>query len=870
MVVAADSHAPSHGAGEIVSSTRIRLTGGRGARRGEPITIGVPFARGACVDPTRLGVIDARQRPLPIQVRVLDCWSDGSIRWALLDAQVDSHGGADGLQLVVADSTRAVAPTVAVTSRAAGEGVEIDSGVARFQLAPGNHRLIQSVVVDGSEALSTEQTGLTVETREGPCIVRFETVMLEETGPLRTVAYARGRAVANGATVVEIDARVHVFAGSPTVRLAITLRNPKAAAHPGGYWELGDAGSVYLRDVAFSIGLADAGDAGTDVWCSEQCGDSLEPAALPFEIYQESSGGVEWQHPNHRTRDGVVPMRWRGYRVRRGGSESNGARATPIVELRQARHRLTVSLPSFWQNFPKAIEASATALTVRLFPAQFGDLHELQGGEQKTHTFFLACAADRVSSVPLEWCRSPLRAALPPSWYCVAGALPYLTPETPASPDDRLMAAGLDPKEGFFAKREIIDEYGWRNFGELYADHEAVFRPNDRIVSHYNNQYDAVAGFAAQFMRTGDSRWWELMDDLARHVVDIDIYHTKGDKSAYNGALFWHTSHYVDAGLSTHRSYPRAPRVGGGGPSNEHNYTTGLILHYYLTGDPQSRAAALDLANWVIDMDDGSLTVFRWLARGATGLASQTSSADYHGPGRGAGHSIRALLDGHRLTGEPRFLRKAEELIRRVVHPSDDLPARHLLDAERRWSYTACLQAVGGYLDYKAERGELDRMYAYARASLLHYARWMADHEYPYLEKPEILEFPTETWAAQDLRKADVFYFAARHTSGADRRRYLERGAFFFHAAVQTLSTLPTRTLTRPLVLLLSHGRMHAWVAAHGLAGDEAPPPVLADQDGFGFPERFTPQKLRAKERFAMVLAAIAAAIIATGVFLAS
>ena len=60
-----------------------------------------------------------------------------------------------------------------------------------------------------------------------------------------------------------------------------------------------------------------------------------------------------------------------------------------------------------------------------------------------------------------------------------------------------------------------------------------------------------------------DPRWRVLMDDLARHVADIDIYHTVEDKAAYNGGLFWHTCHYVDAGTSTHRSYPRANGVCG-------------------------------------------------------------------------------------------------------------------------------------------------------------------------------------------------------------------------------------------------------------------------------------------------------------------
>src|SRR5207248_3079 len=163
----------------------------------------------------------------------------------------------------------------------------------------------------------------------------------------------------------------------------------------------------------------------------------------------------------------------------------------------------------------------------------------------------------------------------------------------------------------------------------------------------------------------------------------IDIYHTDFDKSAYNHGLFWHTYHYVDAGTSTHRSYPRG--TAGGGPADEHNYTTGLMLHYFLTGDRQSRQAVLELAQWVIDMDDGRKTVFRWLDRGPTGLASATASPFYHGPGRGAGNSINALLDGFRLSGKPSYLSKMEELIRRCIHPADDVAARNLLDAERRW-----------------------------------------------------------------------------------------------------------------------------------------------------------------------------------------
>jgi hypothetical protein len=629
---------------------------------------------------------------------------------------------------------------------------------------------------------------------------------------------------------------------------------------------------------------------------------------VPFtdckELNQDSSGGSNWQSSNHVNRHGVVANSFRGYRLRTGdmlsppstitekpqdqsGGESmapdeaarllqssraagdHGQRATPIVTLEREGQSIGIAMRHFWQNFPKAIEAGPQSLTLRLFPRHHADLHELQGGEQKTHEFVVAFGKDQVTAdAPLELVRSPLRVRVDPAWYAASGAVPYLTPEAedPNADYIKLVRAAIEGEDTFEKKREVIDEYGWRNFGDIYADHEAVFHKGSQpLVSHYNNQYDPLAGFAIQFMRSGDWRWWDAMNELAAHVVDIDIYHTDQGKSAYNHGLFWHTVHYTDAGLSTHRSYPHAPGIRGGGPGNEHNYTTGLMLHYFLTGNPQSREAAIGLAQWVIDMDDGSKTIFRWLDRGYTGLASATVSPDFHGPGRGAGNSVNALLDGHRLStgsGDPRraqvFLDKAEQLIRRCIHPADDIAARNLLDTERRWSYTVFLQALGKYLDYKAERDELDWMYAYGRAALLHYARWMAEHEYPFLHKPKILEYPTETWVAQDMRKSEVFKFAAKHATAEERARFLERSEFFFRYVTTTLMGMKTRTLARPVVIMLSNGYMHAYFQKHP---DVAAPPPQVNPTDFGKPEVFVPQKVRAKRRL-LILSALMAIVV--------
>jgi hypothetical protein len=480
----------------------------------------------------------------------------------------------------------------------------------------------------------------------------------------------------------------------------------------------------------------------------------------------------------------------------------------------------------------------------------------------------IAFARDAVSDPPLAWVHDPVLVYPSPQWCCETGVIPFLQPaaDDAGSAHLALVNAALDEESGFFAKRERSDEFGWRNFGDLPADHESAFQTTgELLVSHYNNQYDAIACFAIHFLRTGDRRWWQLMADLACHVRDIDLYHTDQDKAAYCGGLFWHTSHYLDAGLSTHRSYPKEGPASGG-PSNEHNYNAGLMLHYFLTGDPASRTETINLGRWVVAMDDGRRTVFRWLASGSTGLASSTGSPDYHGPGRGAANSILACLVAHRLSGDETFAAKADELIRRCIHPADDVEARDLLDVERRWSYTVFLQVLGSYLHDKAQRGAFDDMYFFARESLLAYARWMAVNERPYLDQPEKLEFPNETWPAQDLRKADALGWAALHAEPQEAETLRARAAFFRERSIATLLATPRHRYTRPLVLVLANG--FRFSGTNPMLPN-VPRETRQGLRQWGSVTSFEPQKVRALRRARLAAAGFAlAGLILAGSFL--
>ncbi len=432
-------------------------------------------------------------------------------------------------------------------------------------------------------------------------------------------------------------------------------------------------------------------------------------------------------------------------------------------------------------------------------------------------------------------------------WYAHSNAIGYLAPRNQDQNHAYLglIDSAIKGDQTFCDRREIIDEYGWRHFGELYADHEAVDHVGEEpFVSHYNNQYDPIFGGLVEYLRSGNPAWFYLMQDLARHVIDIDIYHTQEDRLQYNGGLFWHTDHYTDAGTATHRAYSkmnlgtRSSHLYGGGPSNEHNYTTGLLTYYFLTGDMSASEAVEGLADWVFHIDDGSKGKFRFFDRRPTGWASCTVSRNYHGPGRGAGNSINALLDGYRLTRKTHYLEKAEGLIRRCIHPNEDIGEKNLDDVEYRWSYTVFLQILGKYLDLKVEKKEIDYMCSYGRASLLHYAKWMVGHEVPYKQVLNRVQIPTETWPAQDIRKSNVFMFAAKHSRGPLRDVFLEKADFFFRASVSDLLSFPTCKLTRPIVLLLVNGFMRAYFQMN--SGETAPEPSRIYD--FGKPQLFTPQ----------------------------
>jgi len=786
------------------------------ARKDALVQFGTPFPKSLFFNHRELIVKTEDGSVLPTSASTAMLWPDNSIKWCLINTEVNINAN-ETLRLNIDAKTEkyraSQCPSDFIEETDSGIIVKTKNNI--FEINKKRFSFLDKVI--SQEKIIADHGFCTLETRDHGQLQADVTAyrhFMSSTSdcPLSSVVVLHGIFRSpDGETFANFTTSLTFHIKTDRLKCDVTLHNPKPATHTAGLWDLGDTNSLIFS--AFHLGIK-INEAQSINWRPETNMPWSPLAKKSVCIYQESSGGVNWDSPNHKNRHNLVPYTLNGYECRDNSSVIHtGKRASPSATLSTQSGNVGVYIEKFWQNCPKSLYIDNNTINLGLFPELFSDGFELQPGERKTHSFFLDFNNDTDSITQLA---NPLEVSLDPVWLQTTGVFQNFTIDTSGDPVYSIIAEGLAGDNNFYVKREVIDEYGWRNFGDMYADHETEgYKGSDIFISHYNNQYDPLYGFLRQFALTADIKWFELADDLARHVTDIDIYHSWGDKNEYNGGLFWHTDHYLDAETSTHRTFSRHQKsnayidhAGGGGPGGQHCYTTGLLYHYLLTGNEASREAVIQLAEWIERVYEGSGTLLGTLLSfknrnrpGEKNIATGKYPLD-----RGTGNYINALLDKYRLTQEPAILHKVEHIIKNTVHPLDDISTRDLDNVELSWYYTVFLQSLCQYLQLKEELSRLDDSFYYARDCLLHYANWMLDNEYPYLEKPEILEFPNHTWTAQDLRKVNILLFADYYSPDSTSA-YTEKASQLYHYITNALPSEKTRTYTRILAILMqNHG----------------------------------------------------------------
>jgi hypothetical protein len=783
-------------------------------RKSEFIQIGLPLCNGQFDDIKQIHLSINGKTPIKAVIKATTYWPDQSIKWCLLKFNIDINAN-DSIEIhlsnnpALKDLPSLLAP-VSETQRK----IIINTKNAEFQIDKEILGLLGNVTFENKTILL--QTPIELLSDLGG---KFEssvtdyqiTTQYHQNKPIAVELEITGNLQNSGCNETILVNINYIFTiDTDTVKYTVTIHNPKAATHKRGQWDLGDPNSVYFSNFDLIQKYS-----GTPIESHLRTVDTKQwqtSSENTISIYQESSGGLNWASPNHKNRFNKVPLQQKGYRLELNEKIVDGERASPTLSIQLGINQfINIKVKNFWQNFPKALTQKPDLFTIGLFPQQFPDLHELQPGEKKTHEihFSLTNIIDE-----MNWVDTPIQIVLSPEWIDKTDVIPNFTHQNIDCGLQKIISQGITGPSNFFIKREEIDEYGWRNFGDIYADHEAAgAHLNEPFSSHYNNQYDPLGGFLQQYLRTGENQWLELANDLAKHTIDIDIYHTNEDKDEYNNGLFWHTDHYVPAETASHRTYSKSQpknayqdHSSGGGPGGQHCYTTGLAYHYLLTGNEASKQSVFKLTNWIESYYEGNGTVAHFLLalKNSNDPGIKNVKTGQYPLDRGTGNYITALLDSYLLSGKQSLLDQAGLIVKNTVHPQEKINERNLTDVENRWFYTVFLQSLIRFLDTKESVMQIDSSYFYARDTLVNYADWMLENEHPYLEKPEILEFPNTTWAAQDLRKALIFKAAVKYNKGM-AKQYKDKANFFLTNTIKTLMNDESSSYTRILSLLMQN-----------------------------------------------------------------
>ena len=167
-------------------------------------------------------------------------------------------------------------------------------------------------------------------------------------------------------------------------------------------------------------------------------------------------------------------------------------------------------------------------------------------------------------------------------------------------------------------------------------------------------------------------------------------------------------------------------------------------------------------------------------------------------------------MDRYAVLDDISDIKKCAHIIKYTVSPNDCIAQRQLHNVEATWFYTVFFQAVCRFITIKEKLKQTDNEYAYAVSALTHYVNHMLDHEHAYLDKPEILEFPNETWTGQDLRKLCLFAFAKPYMPTL-AQAIEQKKQSLQHQIIDRLSNTEENQTTRVLCLMMQNMNFDAY-----------------------------------------------------------
>lgn len=624
----------------FAAEVRLTVTEPTGVlRAGWPVTSGIPVAQGELYRHQHTALFDADGNEVPLQTEILSRWPDGSIRWLLLDFQVDLQ--ADESQQFVLRYGREVRRSPVEQPLLFHEGAtrahefapNCNTGPLWLEAWLDHLKLLDGIWLDhdqdgefsDSERVTDgRETGIVLRTPDGTphrIDLSLATSTTEQHGPLRACVRFKGKhRASDGSEMFPYVIRLHLFRGQPFFKFDYTFIND------------------YQDELMARIDSI-------ELVCSTPGGENANQFVIN----------------GQRTTEPTRLMQVDDQQFQVNGETSPG-RAPGWAAVATANGGIAVGVNDFWQNWPKSVEVAPGQLRLGLCPTFPDDLYAgrpikeevkhyyylrdgnytFKIGVARTHQLWAMAftgepRADQLADF-FRATQQPLLAQCSPEYVCQTGALGQATPADPQKHHgydawlDAMFQKHLDDQE-------TVREYGMLNFGDWYDEM--------KFGGGWGNQeYDTSHIFFTQYLRSGDRRYFDRARQGAWHLMDVDTLHEVNPHirgldhhgNPHPGGMWTHSvghtgGYYLGANLDAAIHYQRGMLQNLG-----HVWIGGLSDCYLLTGNRR----ALEVAQLVADR-----------------VASEAVDT-YSDHLRTVGWPLNLLVTAYELTGDDKYLAAAD------------------------------------------------------------------------------------------------------------------------------------------------------------------------------------------------------------------
>jgi hypothetical protein len=724
---------------------------------GMPVTLGVPFPKGALASPDNVRLLTHEGRELPAQVTEVTTWepADRSVKWIWVS--FFAGAGSEYLLEYGPDVHRAreATPLEVVNNQREGGLLEVTTGPLRFVVQQGETGFLRSV------ALDLDGNGFDADDviAEGPvgrgsfldllddagvdasrATVR-QTFIERGSGPLHAVLRVEGeyhysREDNNPAPFVM---RIHAYAGRPYIRVLHTFvytgvpdkHRPLKGDYP------------HLATQKDDLITPDATDNG---WTVPNDRINASGLALDLKLGPDRQtlsgwhGGRWWERgarSERRTRNGTDPVslfqtgpkpdrippvpestptgRVNGFAAELtvGGKRAASAeRAEGWIDVSDRRRGVAIGIRHFIEEYPKELaigadgQVQAFTWSPKAGPMSFARSSDAPGSEGAIENWAQGIA--KTSEVVFYFHRGGLSDA-----EIAKTTRALLTPAVAHVEPSWYGATGVyghfAPRTAAFPEyqRALDYKFDWVLFNQHWMPWYGMFDYGDIKVNFNGERWDnwghnePAQDFEVwlQFMRTGDPRYFDAAQALSRHTMDVDNTHWP------SGPRYRGDTNYPLDYWKTLDEPPATKWLGIGRRHSAQHWQHALSAHVWVQGW---------LANYYLAADHRALDVAIQTAE----MHLRRLWGEHDLTGRRLYLSVWNLTEVWDATKDPRYGDEAKARVARMLRLQFEQGGALAMD---RYGY-AQIYASQGLSRYYGMTGDED-----VRQALVRHARFVRD-----------------------------------------------------------------------------------------------------------------------------------------------